>query len=355
MATKVKLLDAEKAKARIDRTQQRQIKDMYTQAAKELDKKIIKYSKRDNISSQLQKMQMQNLREQVGNELDKISNGIYEICTNSMMEVSGAVVLANQKLLVSMGFPEEIASNALMNVPQEVVKVISTGRVYDESWKLSEAIWGSQKKTQDTINQLIAIGTSQGSSSYDIAKLVESYVLPGAAKPSRPKTYYVYYDKNGNKVRDIRGLSEEEISKLRVEKKSFYIGKVDYNAQRLARTLVSHAYQQANIIAQKDNPWCEKFEWRSAMIHGRTCQICMDRDGQQYEKDKVPLDHPNGLCTIYPVLTKSLKDISKELADWVKSEDGTYPKIDNYAKSLFGGQENVEGKVKQLKSGFKQK
>lgn len=353
MAKRLKLLKAEKVKQKLDKSDRQQIKHMYTVAANEIDKKIKNYSKRDNISSVLLKSQMENLREQITNELSIISSGLSEITHSAMTTMSTAIVDANKEMLVSMGFSEASVTDSFVHVPQEVVKIISTGRVYDTKWYLSEAIWGAEKETLKVIDQLIAIGTAQGSSSFDIAKMVEGFVNPSVAKPSKSQTYYVYYDQNGRKVRDIRGLSEEELSKLKKVKKTFNFGNVDYNAQRLARTLVSHAYQQANILAQKENPWVEKFEWRSAMVHGRTCQICMARDGQQYDKDKVPMDHPNGLCTIFPVLTKSLKDIASELADWTTAKPGTYPQIDKYANDMFSGQKDVKEKIEKLKSEFK--
>ena len=68
--------------------------------------------------------------------------------------------------------------------------------------------------------------------------------------------------------------------------------KVDYNAQRLARTAVNHAFQQAQKRSCEKNPYVEGIRWISSNIHGRTCPICSDRDGEVFMVKDLPLDHP---------------------------------------------------------------
>jgi len=95
---------------------------------------------------------------------------------------------------------------------------------------------------------------------------------------------------------------------------------------RLARTSINHAYQTSSIQSSNMNPFVEGIQWRSAMIHGRTCELCMERHGQIYPIDDVPLDHPNGLCTMIPYIPKLLDEVATELRNWV--DGGSNPKLD---------------------------
>ena len=124
--------------------------------------------------------------------------------------------------------------------------------------------------------------------------------------------------------------------------------KVDYNAMRLARTSINHSYQTATIQSSTLNPFVDGIKWRSANIHGRTCELCMSRDGKIYDAKDVPLDHANGLCTMIPYIKKELSEISDELRDWIRG--GNNPKLDKwYAKMDFDlpGTEIIKGVIKE--------
>jgi SPP1 gp7 family putative phage head morphogenesis protein len=84
-----------------------------------------------------------------------------------------------------------------------------------------------------------------------------------------------------------------------------YPRSVDYNAQRLARTMVQHSYQQSFVESTKNNDLIESYRW---IANGsRVCPICEERNGQIFQKDELPLDHPNGMCVWEPVLVKDWK------------------------------------------------
>ena len=56
--------------------------------------------------------------------------------------------------------------------------------------------------------------------------------------------------------------------------------------------------------------------------------LCASRDGQLFDKDSVPLNHPNGMCTLVAAIPKSYAQIAEELADWVN--DGDNPALDKW-------------------------
>jgi hypothetical protein len=108
---------------------------------------------------------------------------------------------------------------------------------------------------------------------------------------------------------------------------------VDYNAQRLARTLVSHAYQQALVRTTQKNPFVTKYQWE-ASNSTRICPLCASRDGVLFDKDDLPLDHPNGMCTFIAVMPDSMVDIADRLGDWAHGKSD--PELEEYAKFLYG-------------------
>lgn len=304
---KLKFLEVEKVKAKVDSRQKTRIKNLYSDVSKEIGKQVNNLSKDVNISAVLKQKQLKVLKEQIDNELANVSNNLPSIYYDGMTTVSEAVVEAMQKELVNMGFTKSVAESAFLHVPAQAVQQVALGRIYEESWSLSTGIWGVDKRVHKQIEYIIAQGVQLGKSSYDIAKDLEIFVDPKAKKPW-----------DWNKVYPGSGKT------------------IDYNAQRLARTMVSHTYQLTNIMMQKYNPWVDEFEWRSAMIHGRTCQMCKDMDGNRYPKDEVPLDHPNGLCTIYAVKNKTSAEIDDDIVNWYAAPYGTYPLIDRYALSMEG-------------------
>ena len=120
-------------------------------------------------------------------------------------------------------------------------------------------------------------------------------------------------------------------------------GGLDYEALRLARTTLTHQAQIAVINSSKINPYLQFVKWHSDHQAGRTCQQCIDRDGQLFKIDEVPLDHPNGMCWIQPVYSIDGKteatpeEIAKDMKAWAAGEKNSkrMDKIPEY-KGLGG-------------------
>lgn len=291
------LKDAEKARDQITRRQRRMIKKLYADAAKEVADAIKSLEGRTNISSIMRTEYLKDLERQLTLANQKISKELRNIVTSGVKGVADATTTNALKNLSQLGFN---VKGLLLRVPDDVVRSIVTGQVYDSGWSLSRRIWGIQEKTLQDIHTVVAKGIAENKSVYDIAKDIEKYVDPNAKK-----TW------DWNKV--YPGTNK----------------KVDYNAQRLARTLTQHAFQQATKRTNDPNPFVTGYEWHSALIHGRTCSICKERHGTIYKKDEVPMDHPNGLCTILPVVG-NLSDVANQIADWTEAEPGTFPEIDQF-------------------------
>ena len=66
------------------------------------------------------------------------------------------------------------------------------------------------------------------------------------------------------------------------------------------------------------------------------CDLCAERDGKIFAKDELPMDHPNGMCTIEVVIEQSYEDIARSLHDWINDEGDSElnEELDNYAETL---------------------
>ena len=298
----ISLQDGEKARLTITKEQENEISKLYHQV-------YLKYKKQMNalplqgegtVSQSLKKTYLNKLTKQLKAAYQSLGEGLEKQIVKGMESTASAVVQSNADWLSKVGLKIE---GAYSHVPKYIVSLLSTGKLYGGGWTLSKAIWGESQKHADDINKIVAAGVAGNKSAYDIAKDLEKYVNPSAKK-----------EWDWSKV--YPGTSK----------------KVDYNAQRLARTMVSHAYQQSLLSSTKYNPFVKGYRWRSAHSD-RTCELCNDRDGQLYSANDLPLDHPNGMCTFIAELSGSLTDIADRLGDWVNGADD--PALDEWAKSMY--------------------
>lgn len=303
MSNKLIFKDAEKAKKSIMVEQQKEIAKLYNDWADDIAKKAEYYSHKTNSSAPLSERYYKELKTQLRKTSQQVSNEIYNKIKSNMYIVSDEVVKDNVKWLKSFGFSEDGLNAAFSYVPKDTVERLVTGQVYESGWSLSKRIWSDNEQTLKDIYQVMARGVAEQKPIYDIAKDLESYVRPNARLPWNLRM------SDGVKI---------------------YKKQVDYNAQRLARTLVQHSYQQSFVSTTKNNPFILDYVWRAN--GSRVCEVCAARNGVHYKKDELPLDHPNGMCVMEPSIDKNMND---KLADWFNSPDGTYPEIDEFA-SNFG-------------------
>lgn len=280
---KINLQDGEIARLQITKAQEAEITNLYHQTYLNLKKQMNSIPKNGTPSDSMRRSYLKKLTSQLKESYQSMGGDLEKSIKDGMLATSQAVVDANDVWLQKAGITLQ---GAYSYVPKDIVSLISTGKIYGGNWTLSKAIWGHTQKTLNDIDQVVATGVAVNKSAYEIAKDLEQYVNPSARK-------------------------EWEWSKV-------YPGtskKVDYNAQRLARTMVSHAYQQSLLATTKYNPFVKGYRWRSAHS-SRTCEICNERDGKLYSADDLPLDHPNGLCTFTAELSDNMSDIADRIGDW---------------------------------------
>lgn len=294
--------NAEAARDAILDSQKKEIAALYDQWADEIGERAKWYSHKSNASAPVSERQMLELQKQLKATSQVVSNEVYNKIRQNIYMVSDAVVKDNVDWLTGLGFAADGVNAAFTYVPDDIVRNLITGQIYDSGWSLSSKIWSDNEKTLKDIYQVMARGVAENKPIYDIAKDLENYVRPEARLPWN--------------------LTAPDGARI-------YKKQVDYNAQRLARTLVQHGYQQSFVATTQKNPFVTDYIWISN--GSRVCDLCAARDGQHYKKDELPLDHPNGMCTMQPGV---VDDLEKQLVDWFNSPDGTYPEIDEFAKEF---------------------
>lgn len=297
MAIKHLFKYAEKQRDKLMREQQREIRALYRRA----------YDSINNSSKQLYRtnetlksVYLSTLKRELINNMDNVDKQTEHIIKNNMDKMVSNVLESNQVYLSGLGYKSTINTQGMKHT---VVESILTGSIYEKTYTLSSSIWGNNKQRIKEIEKIIARGIMENKSVDQIAQMLTRYVNPN--------------------VRDG--------------------SKIDYNAQRLARTTIQHAYQQAYIQATIHNPFIEAYKWITAGDH-IVCPLCIERETEDkyglgegvFPKDKIPLDHPNGRCTIEAVVTKSDKEIAEDIADWYLGEGDPdmNEALDEFAKSL---------------------
>ena len=286
---------AEGRRVTVTNTQRRQIKKLYASVLDDISERMEFLKTRDNVSSTLRLQYLNELKSEIEESMSTIDRRVETVIRNNMSMVSEGTVEVNRKLLEKMGFEESVYGIAYSYVPKQVVNEIATGQLYKGRWTLSRAIWQDNVLRNKDLETIIAKGVAENKSTYEVAKDLERYVNPSARKSWDWSKVYP-------------GTRKQ----------------IDYNAQRLARTMISHAYEESFVRATKNNPFIEAYRWLPS-YSDRVCPLCISRaEDDQYglgagifPKDSLPLDHPNGMCTFETIITKSYEQIADDLADWV--------------------------------------
>ena len=292
--------EAQKKKLKLMKKQEKQIKEIYNDMYLKVSKKLSKVN-----PNTLSERYLQELKKVLEKEIKESSKQVKEVIKDNIEKSSKLAndtqldffMSINDKYNLNM---QDTFSSMFSKIPKDAMNEILSGKAYKDRAGLSERIWLDTKKFNKDINYIISEGIVNKKTTYEIAKDLEKYVNPNAAKEWEWSKVYP----NTNKV-------------------------IDYNAQRLARTSVQHAFQQAQKRSCKKNPYVEKIRWLSSNS-SRTCELCNNRNNQLYDIKDVPLDHPNGLCTTIPEITMSYEEIGEELKVWVNGEANT--KLDKWFK-----------------------
>lgn len=283
--------ESQRKKIRLVKKQKKEISKIYNDIYLKVSKKISKTN-----PNSLSKRYLEELREEIKSEFRASQKKINTVVKKNMLEASS--LGSNTQLDFFMEINNqynlglELTFRGMFaKIPKKSMNEIIFGKAYKDRAGLSERIWAYTKCFDKDIDYIIAEGIANKKSIYEVAKDLEIYVNPNAKKEW---DWCKVYPKTNKKI--------------------------DYNAQRLARTSINHAYQMAQKRSCKKNPYIEGIQWLSSNSH-RTCDLCNSRNGQIYTVNNLPLDHPNGLCTTVPVINMSFDEIGEELRSWVDGKE----------------------------------
>ncbi|MBC8590618.1 phage head morphogenesis protein [Wansuia hejianensis] len=283
--------------------QQKDLLDLFSEVIKELAKKAEK-SKSKSLNERWTLdyiKELERVKKELTKELNKSTRGFITKAARVGTETEQQIMF---KMFKYAGIdPGEHFTEMFSQVQDKVVKDIINGNLYKDNKTLSSRIWNYGQEFEKDIQYVINRAILEKKSAIELAKDLEKYIKDPAKRGSDWGKCYPH---------------------LRNKK-------VDYNAMRLARTSINHAYQNSSIQSSNMNPFTEGIKWHSAMIHGRTCELCIERAITDqfglgigiFPIDQVPLDHPNGLCTMIPYIPKPLDTVTDELRNWLDGENNS--------------------------------
>lgn len=307
-----------KKQSQLTRKQMKEVEKIYRSAMDEVIKGIP--ARKNTLSERWRRDYANEIEKFVYNLHDEIEKSIKKNTKHSALLGIEVPKKITEDMLKESGVEMSgTFKTMLSSVQDNVVKDILKGNLYKDGKTLSNRIWKFTKQNGKDVQYIVSEGLAAKKSAVELAADLEKYVL----KPSRRPTDW---------GRCYPALKHKT---------------VDGNAMTLARTSINHAYQTATIQAAMNNPFIDGIQWNSALIPGRTCELCAERHGKIYPVDEVPLDHPNGLCTMIPYSSKDLKEIGKEINSWIngkKNDD-----LDRFLNNniISKTTKNVENKLKK--------
>lgn len=198
----------------------------------------------------------------------------------------------------------EALTRTITKISNDTVKQLIAGNYYKDGKTLSKRIWNLTGDNGKKIDEIIKDNIAKGANVRELAKELDKYVKP----------------------------------ENRVTAKSFKAGmdsnKVSYQAQRLARTSITHAQTETMIQNAMKNPFCTYLKWNlsashSARMHGKP-DICDNYNGKTFKPENLPLQHCNCLC----YMTEVIEDFGKcieTMKDWKNGKKNS--KIDEWIKA----------------------
>jgi hypothetical protein len=331
--------EAEQAKNAIMLAQYREIKSLFSEWAEEITHFANAYEHQQAHSEVVLHQQYRDLENRMLAANRDTSDEIEDIVIENTYKMSEAVVNSHNRWLVSLGFGAAIVSASTPNIPDRTVQRLLTGqvdpggweraqsiltegskkkiaaiaerryaagqipkeqlsstlsalkvprdptaRVFRTDWTLSKSIWTDSQKTNRMIQDIVAGGIAEGKPAYQIARDIEKWVNPDKALPWNLKM------SDGRRI---------------------YPRQIDYNAQRLARTMAQHSYQISFFESIKNDNSIDGYIW---VANGsRPCPFCLANNGKFYPKEEWVLDHPNGMCTMVPHTVDRWKEKLSEM------------------------------------------
>ena len=284
---------------KLTREQEEQIGKIYLKAFRDIEKKLEKCTDNKYRQGLLRAYQTQIydeiyplIKQGIIDETEAILNMQKESMAELLQKVlenQTKIVEGKHKLQVSVDITNK-----------ELVEQMVKGKIYYNGRGLDEMLWDATKCSKDKLNLAITSCMAEGMGAAEMAENLKQFARGG------------HHTWSKNKIREKLGSGYARK----------YMGGLDYESLRLARTTITHQAQIATLATPKINPYMDAVIWHSDHQAGRTCAECIARNGTKYfiNKDDIPLDHPNGGCWLEPCYSMTPEEIAKDMKAWANGE-----------------------------------
>ena len=256
---------------------------------------------------------------------DELEAGLYDVTLQGLKRSAELPAAAMGQWWEAVGGQSFRDAFAL---PQDnVLAGIIEGGFYKDNQGLSRRIWRLADSFEKDIGYIVQRGIAEKKSALELARDLEQYVKPPAAREW--DWGKVYPNLSGKKV--------------------------DYNAQRLARTAINHAYFLDNVRVCTENPFVTAMHWDLSNAHDERqvipfgpdeCDDYAEHDeglGEgNFKPDELPCPHPQCLCVQWAVIPDSLEDIGARIGAWASGEPDE--RLDEWYAQYGGGNPNGDPK-----------
>lgn len=256
---------------------QRDVESMYSDLSTWLESELSKIRLLDKKSPRLANAYLKRVLNKLDERLDDIEERVQELVLNAMEKTAQAVVKDNESFLDGIG---AMIADKLKGLPKLVVTGLLLGTLYKrlfgiKNFNIGHSLLVSKRRTKKDIKKIVASNKKEGRNSTETAEDLTVYLNPKSDKSKE-------WSKRNSGVRK----------------------KVAGAVITLVVTLVTHTYLITLVEACKYNDYIIGFVWDAAGVN--SCPLCQDRDGNFYKVLEVPLEHPNGMCILEPVLLDSV-------------------------------------------------
>lgn len=291
---KKKVLEARKKILQLTIEQEKQINNIYAKSATRLIDEILELP--DISRTRVHDIDIARLLNDYTKDLYK---QLYPNIKDNIMEssiIQRQVILDYVDQVAKDRKLSEIVKHNINSYSNTVVKNLVAGEYYKDGKTLSKRLWDLTSDNSNKIDEFIKMNIASGANARKLANDLELLINPNN----------------------------------RIVTNNFKAGfnsyKISYQAQRLARTSITHAATETQIQNAKKNPFSKGLRWNlsashSARMHGKT-DICDDYNGQIFKQEETPLQHPNCLC----YFTEEVADIDDAIVrinKWVEGNEDT--------------------------------
>lgn len=293
------VLKARKKFLNFNKSQEKELLNLYKELADQLSNEILdcRTSSQDAYLKKLYEIVELNI-----NQLNLKLNNMIKDNIETSSQIAGTIQnIYYQSITDDSALLAMFKSMAINNSRKTVNKLIQ-GNYYKDGKTLDNRLWNITQKNKNDINILIKANVLRGANARELAKQLNRYVNPTKALQAHALA---------------DGMNP----------------KIAYQAQRLARTSITHSFAETTIENAKTNPFNKGIKWNLSAshdirMHGKK-DICDEYSGRVFKPNSVPIQHPNCLC-YFTEENVDIDEAIKELKAWSNGENNS--KLDKLFK-----------------------